>query len=76
MKEKKIKSLNCVRLFVTPGTVAHPASLSMEFSRQDTGVDWHSLLWRIFPTQGLNLGLLHCKQIPNCLSYKAVKRVD
>ena len=27
-----------------------------------TGVDCHSLLQGIFPTQGSNLGLLHCKQ--------------
>ena len=29
------KSLSRVRLFVTPGTVAHQASLSMEFSKQE-----------------------------------------
>ena len=28
-----------------------------------TGVDCHSLLQGIFPTQGLNPGLLHCRQI-------------
>ena len=30
---------------------------------KNTGVGCHSLLQRIFPTQGLNLGLLHCRQI-------------
>ena len=29
------KSISCVRLFVTPRTVAHQAPLSMEFFRQD-----------------------------------------
>ena len=29
-----LQSLSCVQLFVTPWTVAHQASLSMEFSRQ------------------------------------------
>jgi len=29
----------------------------------NTGVGCHSLLQGIFPTQGLNLGLLHCRQI-------------
>ena len=29
----------------------------------DTGVGCHSLLQGIFPTQGLNLGFLHCRQI-------------
>ena len=32
------QSLSCVLLPVTPWTTAHQASLSMEFSRQDTGV--------------------------------------
>ena len=31
----KVKSLSCVRLFATPWTVAHRASLSMGFSRQE-----------------------------------------
>ena len=31
----KVKSLSCVRLFVTPWTVAHQAPLSMGFSRQE-----------------------------------------
>ena len=35
----------------------------MEFSRQDTGVGCHFLLWGIFPTQGSNLGLPHCRQM-------------
>ena len=33
--EKKMKSLSCVRLFVTPWTIAYQASLSMGFSRQE-----------------------------------------
>ena len=28
-------SLSCIRLFVTPWTAAHQASLSMEFSREE-----------------------------------------
>ena len=30
---------------------------------KNIGVDSHSLLQGIFPTQGLNTGLLHCRQI-------------
>ena len=30
------------------------------------------LLQKIFPTQGLNVGLLHCRQILYCLSYREV----
>ena len=33
--ERKVKSLSCVRLFVTPWTVAHQAPLSMEFCRPE-----------------------------------------
>ena len=33
--EVKVKSLSCVRLFVTPWTVAYQAPLSMGFSRQE-----------------------------------------
>ena len=65
--------LSRVWLFVTPWTIAHQAPLSMEFSRQEywssimcmekkkknTGVGCHFLLQGIFPTQGLNPGLLH-----------------
>ena len=37
MVEQKscVQSLSCVRLSVTPWTVAHQAPLSMEFSRQE-----------------------------------------
>ena len=37
---------------------------------KNTGVDCHSLLQRIFLTQGSNLGLLHCRQILYHLSYR------
>ena len=30
-----LDALSCIRLFVTPWTVAHHAFLSMEFSRQE-----------------------------------------
>ena len=36
---------------------------------QNTGVGSLSLLQGLFPTQGLNLGLLHCRQILYHLSY-------
>ena len=37
---------------------------------KNTGVASNSLLQNIFPTQGLNLGLLYCRQIPYCLSHQ------
>ena len=37
---------------------------------KNTGVGCHFLLQRIFPTQGLNPDLLHCRQIPSHLSHQ------
>ena len=37
---------------------------------KNTRVGSHSLLQGIFPTQGLNLGLLHCRQILHHLSHQ------
>ena len=39
---------------------------------KNTGVDCHSLLQGIFPTQESNPDLLHCRQIPYHLSYREV----
>ena len=50
---------NRVQLFVTPWTEAHQAPLSMDFPGKNTGMGCHFLLQEVFPTQGLNLCLLH-----------------
>ena len=42
---------------------------------QNTGVDSLSLLQWIFPAQGLNPGLLHCRQILYQLSHKGSPRI-
>ena len=52
-----------------PWTVAHQASLFMEFSMQEYWSGWHALPQGIFLTQGLNPGLLHCREIVYYLSY-------
>ena len=56
-------------------TVASQAPLSMGFSRQDSGVGCHAILQRIFPIQGMNPGLPHCKWILYCLSHQGSPRV-
>ena len=66
----KMKLLNRVQLFATPWTVAYQVPPSMGFSRQNTGVGCRFLLQGIFPTQGLNLGLPHCRQMLYCLSHQ------
>ena len=55
----------------------HSSTLAMDrgatvhgVSRQDTGVGCHFLLQKIFPTQGLNPGLLHCRQTLYRLSHQ------
>ena len=63
MKESECQSLSYVCYFETPQTVAPQAPLSMEISRQEY---WSGLPFPspgIFPNQGLNLGLRHCRQI-------------
>ena len=56
---------------VTWWTVAHQAPLSMGNSPgKDAGVGCHAILQGIFPSQGLNPGLQHCRQILYCLSHQ------
>ena len=48
-----------VQLLQSYGPVARQATLSMGFSSKNTGVDCHAHLQGVFPTQGLDLHLLH-----------------
>ena len=56
-------------------TLCNPVAYSMrflfpwDFPGENTGVRCHALLQGIFPTQGSNAGLLHCRQILYCLSH-------
>ena len=52
-----------------PGSFVHRDSLG-----KDTGVGFHALLQEIFPTQGLNLGLLCCRWILYRLSHQGSPR--
>ena len=63
-------SLSVVSSSVTPWTVARQAPLSMEFTGQNTEYcsGWPFPFQGIFPTQGLNPSLLHCRQILYYLS--------
>ena len=70
MHESESVSLLVVSDSATPWTVTCQAPLSTEFSRQNTGAGCYSLLQGIFPTQGSNLGLLHCRQILYHLSHQ------
>ena len=59
----KVKSLSRVQLFANPWNVAYQAPLSMGFSRQGycSGLPFPSP--GVFPIQGSNSGLPHCKQM-------------
>ena len=67
---EKWKSLSRVWLFATLWTIQ-----SMEFSRPEYWSGSLSLLQGIFPTQGLNPGLSHCRQILYQLSHKGRPRI-
>ena len=54
-----------------PGPSVH----GMDSPGKNTGVGCHALLKGIFPTQGLNPGLPHCRQILHCLSYQESLRI-
>ena len=55
-------SQSCLTL-CNPMNYSSPGSCSWNFPGKNTGVGSHPLLQGIFPTQGSNLGLLHCMQI-------------
>ena len=63
-------SLSHVQLFVTPWSVACQAPPSMGFSWQEYWKEYYFLLQGIFPTQGSNSSLLHCRQTLYHLSHQ------
>ena len=67
----KVKSLSHVRLFADPMDCS---LLGSSVRGKNTGVGCHSLLQGIFLTQGLNLGLLHCRQTLYHLSHQGLKQ--
>ena len=75
-ERKKVKSLSLVLLFATPWTVACTRLLRpWDFLGKSTGVCCHFLLQGIFPTQGLNPGLPHCRQTLYRLSHRGSRLV-
>ena len=67
----KVKSLSRAWLFATPWIVACTKLLCpWDFQGKSTEVGCHFLLHGIFPTQGLNPGLSHCRQMLYRLSHQ------
>ena len=58
------------RLVVSDSLLPHGLYSPWNSPGQNTGVGSLSLLQGIFPIQGSNPGLLHCRQIPYQLSYQ------
>ena len=72
----KWKLFSRVRLFVTPMSCSLPgSSVHADSPGQNTGVGSLSLLQGIFPTQGSNPGLPHCRWILYQLSHKGSPRI-
>ena len=76
-QETSFVSSACVCVLVTQlcPTLCHPMDCNPSLCPWDspgknTVVGCHFLLLGIFPIQGLNLGLLHCRQILYHLSYQ------
>ena len=75
VQESSARSLRCLCALVTqscptlcdPWTVATRLLCPWDSPGKSTGVGCHSLLQGIFPSQGSNLGLPHCRQILYCL---------
>ena len=58
-----LSHFSCILLFAILWTIAHQAPLPWDFPGKHTGVGCCDLLQGIFPIQGLNTHLLHCRQI-------------
>ena len=65
------KSLQSCLTLCDPMVCSPPgSSVHVDSPGKNTGVRCHAFLQGIFPTQGSNLGLLHCRQILYQLSYQ------
>ena len=69
IKVKVLVTQSCLTL-CDPMDCSRPgSSVHRDSSGKNTGVGYHFLLQGIFPTQGLNSGLLHCRQILHYLNH-------
>ena len=69
--ESQVKLLSHVQLFVISMDCSLPgSSRPWNFPGKSTGVGCHFLFQGIFPTQGLNQDLPHCRQMLYPLSHQ------
>ena len=67
--------LSRVRVYKPVGYIPPASSLHGDSLGKNAGVDCHSLLKGIFPTQGSNPGLPHWERILYCLSHQGSPRI-
>ena len=67
VRHRKLKGVLCTKLLPSCPNLCNPRDCST--SGKNTGVGCHVFLQGIFLTQGLNLGLPHCRQTPYRLSH-------
>ena len=72
----------CTKLLQSCPTLCDPMDCSLagssvhgDFPGKNIGVGLYALLQGIFPTQGWNPGLPHCKWIFYCLSHQGSPRI-
>ena len=65
----------CPTLFDPMNCSTSGSSVHGDSPGKSTGVGCHALLQEIFPTQGSNPGLLHCRLILYCLSHQGSPRI-
>ena len=70
LERKRNRSRSVVSDSLWPHGMAHQAPLSMGFFRQEYWSGLPFLLQGIFPIQGSNPGLPHCRQMLYCLSHQ------
>ena len=68
----KVKGAQSCLTLRDPMVCSLPGSSVWVSSGKNTGVIRHFFLQGIFPTQGSNCSLLHCRQILYCLSYQFI----
>ena len=66
---------SCPNLWDPMVCVLRDSSIHVDFPDNSTGVGCHALLQEIFPTQGWNTGILHCRWILYHLSHQRSPRI-
>ena len=74
-KVKGLVTQSCPALFDPMDCSPPGSSIHGDSPGKNTGVGCHALLQGIFPAQGLNPGLPHCRQILYCLSHQGSPRI-